>query len=1841
MKKTLCFKLFLLLFILNSNCLYADDIWKTDFSNDIGKGYWSNTSDIIGITDWSLDVSNCTFANDDDYVKVVGTSGGRFEAKDCDGEVVWRSKSVDISGYTDISISVLLAETGSSTNSSKYAKVYYVIDGSEEILLELNGENSGNWGSVNATQPGLNGSNLEIVVRMNNPNAGDLVYFDNVVISGAPVIPESDGLTRILASDNPVESILLSVNSNDKENALPCFRFTIDETAEATDGLPTKVYGMTFYNSNPDNGMTWKDCIGGFCLFSNNEEIIPQNILIEEDSIVMDFVENQITIPDTEKMEFELRCYLNSDNPLTDGETFQFHCKESARGFSIFTSGSTFNSVNEMLSSAIHRVEVEATRMIFSECPDTLIRNQYFSVLIKAVDEFNNKDLDASQSLILLLEEGSGELESVNGFQNSFEKGEIIFDSLKYTIPEFIKLAVINDVLPKTVSNNILVGNTYESYVNVSNSYSSDSLISSLFIHETDAFEVFQFSLTDSGDDAVSTQLEHIKLIGSKKNQVNWEKTIEKFILKVDGEVLDIETSVDDDQLDIQFLDSELNREIPDEGNVVYSVFCFLKEGKTIDEELFQMEIDSLHAGWLISERGSGLSPKFAGNLTGAEFTLEVKANEMLFQSIPESVNYQEEFTILVQLIDSLGNIDTNSEFEIELSMASGNGELSSENLKLTSEDGDFRWADLIYSEAENFTIQAECYHFPTILSDNISGVDKTSVIGSDSPVLAKPLSSLAITKDDAIPIFNFKISDIATHDQLPTTISNLKFYNGYPDHSFSWSKHISGAVLLSNSEVIATTSDISEDKIEFNSSKGVLELANNSEMNLSLAIFFRKGQLPDNANIQVEIPKYHQWKCLGSGSNIQEVLSEDIRSEIHFINVEASELSFSSYPFGINNSNEKFSLKITACDHFSNVDEDAIGAVQLSLMNGDGELIIPDENLQVKNGIVDFDSIQYNGTADFRLKIESSFKSDSINIFFGEDELGIDENFESESLEKWINSSDWIASSYRPIAGEYSLKHNLSAEFGASYISKDLSGFDPKSGAISWSFIIRNGDWDPSSGNKFVFHLLMDDSDPNVAVTKYSVGVNQTGSSDILSLWNLDKDQNLDILLESEFNWNENEAVAIQLTYNPSGLWKMEYNRLGNKENWIVAGEIASEVNSDAEEWFSGLDFTFETASRAGNLWFDNLKIESINTAPFLKSYEIVGQDSLFLEYSEDLDFSASSKIENFKLGIERGESFEFEVLPGNTDNYLLLVLDNDLRTGDYQLEISNITDAKGATQKYETIQFEYFAPAKPSDVVINEIMADETPSAGLPEYEFIELYNASEYPIVIENWIVKVGEKETVLDLDTIAAKAYLVLCSKSAVEEFSSFADVLGVSSFPGLTNSGGAIEIQSAEKIVIDQVSYSDSWYQSDEKSDGGWSLERIDPENTSWQENNWKVSVSELGGTPGKLNSIYTGNQDFTAPCLECCRSVSGNCLQLIFSEPIDSSGVFKLSNFKLSSEVIHPMEVNQTDIIGKEFYLYFQDDFVKNSQYQLVLSNEIKDLAGNSILTKEYEFWVPGIISEGDLVINEVLFNPYPDGSDYVEIVNVSDKVIDLSQIELAARTDNFELFGEVSISDKFLHPKEYILVAEDTLNVHQNYFTSNPDVFCQIKSLPSFSDDAGRVVITSNNEIIDDFAYNEDMHFELLASVEGVSLERINPIKETNRKSNWQSAAQNIGFGTPGLQNSVYNDADLVESEISLSSQIFTPDNDGIDDRLLINFKMEEDGFLTSIRIYNSMGIEIRKLASNVNLANEDSLFWDGLTSKKERASIGIYLIYIELFSANGEVRIYKKTCVLGGKFN
>nr|WP_320118040.1 lamin tail domain-containing protein [uncultured Marinifilum sp.] len=2102
MKKTLSSKLLLILILLASNGVYADDIWTQNFSDNLNKGYWGGGSDMLEVVDWTLDVTNCDLADDADYVKVVETSGGRLEAVDCDGEAVWESKSIDISNFTNCAISIITAETGTSTNDEKYIKCFYKLDGGSEIAFDSNAENIGNWDNSEAQVSGLNASSLVIVVRLNNPLSSNKVYFDDIVVSGDPVVIEADRLTKITIADNPISSQLIDSKIDTAEEAISCFLFDIDETNLATDGMATKISRMTFFNSNPENSLNWANSLGGVLLFANENQIIPENVRISSDSIVLDFTNGQIEIPEGEKLNFDLRCFLNSQNPLDDGKNIAFKIAEGAKGFQSFNDGSAFSETNAEVLSAIHSIDVNASELAFSDVSDNIKRNQYFSISVLAVDEFKNIDKDETREVTLSLHSGDNELFSDSGFNKLFVEGKSVFDSLYYQIVDTIKLISKSEGFPDLISDEIVIYNTFNSDVLSVNWNPSDTLFSSLKVTELDRKEVFRFSVLDGGEDGVSTLLKEIRIHESENNQLDWDKAIGEFFIYRDNVELDANLSVENNFLQIEFAETENGREIQSENLAEFSIYCYLKEGETADGEIFQMEIDKSGEFWEIDSQGSGLKPEFTDNIIGPEFICEVKGSEMKFREIPKSVNFQKEFIVEIELLDEFGNIDENSSIQIELSLASGTGELlSSEGLVRNSEEGKFTWNDLVYNKAENFTIQAESDSLKTILSDNISGVDSNSTIEFTSEINQTLLNPLSCNQESAIPVLNFKIKDSGEYDNLATLITSLKFYKDETNDSFNWKKHIAGALIKSGGELIASTTDIEEDYIRFNSSKGVVEIVNATEKDFQLGIYFRKSQLPDNKTFKLKIPKEnYDWKTGTNSSKLADVLNENIISETFTLNVKLSKLSFISAPYNVLDSSEFFSLKIAACDENQNIDKDATLPFDIEFINGAGELKYSETKPNIENGFAEINSLKYIGTQNFSLVLKSEYLSDTCQIFLGEDEINVNHNFETSNLDNWQNTSDWAISTYEPINDNYSLKHNLTNQSGSSFITGKMLNYKPEIGTLQWTFIIRNGDWDPSSGNSFAFHLFMDNYDPNKADIKYSVGVNLSGSNDLLSLWKTEQNK-AEQLIVSGFNWNEFEDVAVQVRYEANGKWTLNYNRLGDTSNWFSAGKVMSIINADIKDWFYALQFNFETASRAGELWFDDLKIESGNTAPFIKSYEIMGRDSILISFSEDIDIDKSLLSENFKVSINDIVFNDYSIIAGENESQVLLLMNSVLLTGNYFIEIFNITDKNGAINKKDTIAFEYLAPAQTYDVLINEIMADENPTKGLPEYEYIELYNTRDYPVSVENWLLKVGAKEVNLSADTLAANSYLILCSTSAAEFFADYGNVLGVSGFPGLTNSGAEIEIlsptaeqidkiaysdswyKSAEKedggwsleridpmntcstygnwsasvnekggtpgslnsiysenidttlplvsqfkqlsankisidfseymdtlslkeisnytlennainnlellsanklelsfeniftdgeiqelsvsnlqdecgnvldtvlsfiryeihendVVIneimadenptkglpeyeyielyntrdypvsvenwllkvgakevnlsadtlavnsylilcstsaaeffadygnvlgvsgfsgltnsgaeieilsptgeqiDKIAYSDSWYKSAEKEDGGWSLERIDPMNTAWQEPNWSASEDLTGGTPGKVNSVYAENRDLNNPEIVKLEVKSANSLAVFFSEPMLEEEMLNLKNIELLPDLEYPEKVINIDGKGVEYDLMFGNELLGNSQYELIFSDLITDLAGNSLLEQKVEFSVPVDISKGDVVINEVLFNPLSGGSDYVELYNVSDNILDLSNLYLAKRDENLILTDSTKLSDEQLlfQPNSFILISSDTTNVIENYFTNNPEVFYEIK-IPNYSDKEGRVVLLSDLEVIDDFAYKEKMHFDLLASVDGVALERINPNADTNSESNWQSAAQNVGFGTPGLENSVYNNFENQESEVSLSTKIFTPDNDGKDDRLYINFKLKEDGFVVNIRIYNSIGKELRKLASNLYLSSEDKVYWDGLNAKKERLPIGIYMVYIELFNTDGERKVFKKTCVLGGRF-
>ncbi len=130
---------FMLLLLFNS--ISAQEIWSEHFLIP-DKGVWGSPdadyikTDFEGISSWTLDYANMFPVDPDDYAKTVSTSGGRFECRDINGEVVWKSEWIDISSFEKVNIQLEANETGSGANEeTKYLKAFYKVDNGAEMSI--------------------------------------------------------------------------------------------------------------------------------------------------------------------------------------------------------------------------------------------------------------------------------------------------------------------------------------------------------------------------------------------------------------------------------------------------------------------------------------------------------------------------------------------------------------------------------------------------------------------------------------------------------------------------------------------------------------------------------------------------------------------------------------------------------------------------------------------------------------------------------------------------------------------------------------------------------------------------------------------------------------------------------------------------------------------------------------------------------------------------------------------------------------------------------------------------------------------------------------------------------------------------------------------------------------------------------------------------------------------------------------------------------------------------------------------------------------------------------------------------------------------------------------------------------------------------------------------------------------------------------------------------------------------------------------------------------------------------------------------------------------------------
>lgn len=378
-------------------------------------------------------------------------------------------------------------------------------------------------------------------------------------------------------------------------------------------------------------------------------------------------------------------------------------------------------------------------------------------------------------------------------------------------------------------------------------------------------------------------------------------------------------------------------------------------------------------------------------------------------------------------------------------------------------------------------------------------------------------------------------------------------------------------------------------------------------------------------------------------------------------------------------------------------------------------------------------------------------------------------------------------------------------------------------------------------------------------------------------------------------------------------------------------------------------------------------------------------------------------------------------------------------------------------------------------------------------------------------------------------------------------------------------------------------------------------------------------------------SIVKFEKDETGPLLANLSVTGSNTILLSFDEKIDITSAENLDNYLIDQNFGAPASAVAD---GVRVFLTFDKDFESGVPYQLAIMN-IEDENGNPIIPIAEEFVVTVPPNVGDLAISEILSDPFTGGSDFVEIYNKSDKFLNLNGL-IISNVDKSE--EKVISEDIELLPNTYICFTEDKNFLLATYPTNDEDRIIEV-DLPSFNNDSGNVSISHTsapNEYIDQFDYNEDFHFELLDDTEGVSLERISFSAETQSQDNWHSAASTAGFATPGVVNSNLISTNNITGEFEIIEQTFSPNSDGDNDFLVINYKLEKPGYVANIKIYDDEGFEINNLVSNGLLATDGIITWNGTNGEGMISEIGIYIVAAALFHPDGDVKNFKKVCVL-----
>lgn len=532
--------------------------------------------------------------------------------------------------------------------------------------------------------------------------------------------------------------------------------------------------------------------------------------------------------------------------------------------------------------------------------------------------------------------------------------------------------------------------------------------------------------------------------------------------------------------------------------------------------------------------------------------------------------------------------------------------------------------------------------------------------------------------------------------------------------------------------------------------------------------------------------------------------------------------------------------------------------------------------------------------------------------------------------------------------------------------------------------------------------------------------------------------------------------------------------------------------------------------------------------------------------------------------------------------------------------------------------------AALSPFDLLITEVMADPSPGVGLPEVEYVEVYNASGRAVELGTVELRRGVSAVSLPDTVLAPDAYLALAEAGILGDPRFFA----WDDLPVLTNSGVRLALLSEEGRTLDAVEYDPRWHAPGLR-DGGYALERVDlslPCVTG--QANWATSTALAGGTPGTGNAVASRLEVDSLRVVAL--SVGGDTAARVITnralEPEAAAGF-----------TVRGARVGEVRPVAGELGVYelvLAEPLTPGEVADLALATTARSCASAEAVSRErVAFGLPLRPAPGDWAINELLYDPPTGEGRYVELVNRGAGLLSSSDVRLA-RLDAAGAVDDLFASERaaLVPPGGYLVLADDRASLLARFPGARAsDVLGA--DVPTLGNEACLLLFDpAGDRELERVCYTAAWHNRAYANTDGIALERIDAGAPANRASNWSSAAVSAGGGTPTRANSQSAGGGtpvLPEGTYALDSERVSPDGDGYEDLLTVRFRFAEAGTLVNFGVYDLNGRPVYTSAEDVSAGRAGTWTWDGVGDDGDVAPVGTYVLRASSFGDGRQERV------------